>query len=38
MPSSRYDPARIADYLGWLRKAADQIGANLGIGRGKRSR
>jgi DNA-binding IclR family transcriptional regulator len=33
MPSSRYEPARMADYLGWLRKAADQVSASLGRGR-----
>ena len=31
MPSSRYEPARIAEYLGWLRKAADQVSGSLGL-------
>jgi IclR family acetate operon transcriptional repressor len=30
MPSSRYQPARMPEYLGWLRKAADQISTALG--------
>jgi DNA-binding IclR family transcriptional regulator len=33
MPSSRYEPSRLAEYLGWLRKAADQISSGLGRGR-----
>lgn len=34
MPSSRYDPKRLRDYLGWLRTAADQINSRLGRGTG----
>jgi len=33
MPSSRYEPARMPEYLSWLRKAADQISASLGRGK-----
>jgi IclR family transcriptional regulator, KDG regulon repressor len=33
MPSSRYEPARMPEYLRWLRKAAGQIGVALGRGR-----
>jgi IclR family transcriptional regulator, KDG regulon repressor len=32
MPSSRYEPERLSDYLRWLTKAAKQIGAALGRG------
>ncbi len=32
-PSSRFEPARLPEYLRWLTRASEQIGSALGRGR-----